>query len=476
MNKSPENKLFDYVVNPNIKEIVLTGRAGTGKTTLVSNLLFSLYNNNSKITSDRIMFSTVSNKALNVLQNSINSSINSVINKSKMRRKHFPVFELNYATITQMLNKKLKYNDKGEVVFKNASHNKFINSLYDSLDLWVIDEFSMIDDDTYKSIKSIANKHNIKLLFVGDIYQCPPPSGNSCTFWENIKHQIILDTPRRYEKNINDFSSVLIRGIDNKYSEEAIKARLTIYQNENVKVYSNKQVFVNQALDSFKNNERSIMLAYKNETVSNINKYMRNSLISTDEYGLNEFEENDVIICENSYSTLCQGRRIITSESYKVIQCKKIVHTLIVNKNKNYVLFIDNDYPFDPYKNDDSLIFSINVWDLVISPLNSVTVEQTICISLESVNDYEKFKEAAREVLCEKFDIENLGKVCNLYTKFSHGFSVNVYKSQGSTYDKVFIHGDDILNLKPLSLIDKYKSLYTAITRAAKEVHVLITK
>jgi ATP-dependent exoDNAse (exonuclease V) alpha subunit len=58
----------------------------------------------------------------------------------------------------------------------------------------------------------------------------------------------------------------------------------------------------------------------------------------------------------------------------------------------------------------------------------------------------------------------------------NYGYSINIYKAQGSTYDEIYIYLDDIINLKPVDLKDKYKALYTAMTRAKNKVHILLTK
>ena len=48
--------------------------------------------------------------------------------------------------------------------------------------LVIIDEASMIGNSFLKAIVDIVKKKNLKLLFVGDNYQLPPPKDKCCIF------------------------------------------------------------------------------------------------------------------------------------------------------------------------------------------------------------------------------------------------------------------------------------------------------
>ena len=48
---------------------------------------------------------------------------------------------------------------------------------------------------------------------------------------------------------------------------------------------------------------------------------------------------------------------------------------------------------------------------------------------------------------------------------------MTVHKSQGSTYDRVFVDMEDIIKRNPKER-ESYQCLYTAITRASKEIHL----
>jgi hypothetical protein len=56
------------------------------------------------------------------------------------------------------------------------------------------------------------------------------------------------------------------------------------------------------------------------------------------------------------------------------------------------------------------------------------------------------------------------------YLEVDYGYAITVHKSQGSTYDDVFVEHSNLAANKKDS--EKYKLLYTAITRSARKLHI----
>jgi exodeoxyribonuclease-5 len=56
------------------------------------------------------------------------------------------------------------------------------------------------------------------------------------------------------------------------------------------------------------------------------------------------------------------------------------------------------------------------------------------------------------------------------YLEVDYGYALTVHKSQGSTYDDVFIEYNNLQANKKDT--EKYKLLYTAITRSANKIHI----
>jgi hypothetical protein len=59
----------------------------------------------------------------------------------------------------------------------------------------------------------------------------------------------------------------------------------------------------------------------------------------------------------------------------------------------------------------------------------------------------------------------------DVFADVTYGYAMTVHKSQGSTYQCVFIDMKDIIQRNPKPQ-ESYQCLYTAITRASQEVHL----
>ena len=61
----------------------------------------------------------------------------------------------------------------------------------------------------------------------------------------------------------------------------------------------------------------------------------------------------------------------------------------------------------------------------------------------------------------------------DLFADISYGYGITVHKSQGSGYDNVFVHLKDILN-KNKNEIESKQCMYTGLSRASKNLHILL--
>ena len=60
--------------------------------------------------------------------------------------------------------------------------------------------------------------------------------------------------------------------------------------------------------------------------------------------------------------------------------------------------------------------------------------------------------------------------ITSSYIEIDYGYALTVHKSQGSTYDNIYLEYNNILlNSRE---IEKHKLLYTAITRNINKLHI----
>lgn len=467
-----------FLLNPSCNEMILMGPAGTGKTRIISDLI-----NSNDITIAETEFCAVSNKALTVLYNSICEGIDDTkaVIKGRGPARFISQSEIEdlkksiiLTTVSKLLGKRQDYTNKGEVIFvksKLAGYNKKTKSLL------IIDEFSMIDNYTYNDIMKVAKRSNSKVIFVGDPSQCPPPSGNPSDWYKSVKTKALLTTPYRYGNNILDVASEVRVAIDSLITkEELIKKIKELADGTNVEIFDNKTKFIENAITDYKQGNSACILAYRNDTVSAINNYIRPFMVS-DPSEL-DMQVGDVVMCEKKTASSVNSGKLIVSESYK-ITAKRYNTTSVYIYGKNQIgringdMIADHDY-HNKINDFKKLLSVLDDHTLYLQPLGgSANSTATRILNPAFKGAYELMVKELRKDY-DKYENRMLGEYCNMFSEFSYGYSTNIYKSQGSTYDTVYVYLDDIMNLKPVKLKEKYKALYTAITRARHKVCILI--
>ena len=156
-----KEKILKFLKN-NDKYFLLTGPAGSGKTTLIVDCLKDLKKN--------IAFSATTNKAVSVLQ-----LLSPLKNKN-----------VNYVTIHKLLNIKRLIDEDGQAQFSymDLGSNKFKQIGY--YDIVVIDECSMINRTLANYLDNIINTIKTKIIFVGDINQLPPINENKSKIFSKL--------------------------------------------------------------------------------------------------------------------------------------------------------------------------------------------------------------------------------------------------------------------------------------------------
>ena len=140
-------------IKSDAKLFILNGKAGTGKTTLITKLFSDEYFYNKKI-----VLSAPTNKAVSVLQNMLKEKFSYI----------------DFKTIHKLCKIKREINHDGDIVFNfNDNPEDKKKSIY-TYDYIVVDEASMISVEIFIILTSLSKKIKGKIIFVGDISQLPP--------------------------------------------------------------------------------------------------------------------------------------------------------------------------------------------------------------------------------------------------------------------------------------------------------------
>ena len=416
------NGICDQLLDPNTKShvlTVLTGSAGTGKTTVVGEIINQI-NQQSPYTNVELCATT--HRAATVLQDITEESVITGYALFKLRP---AITKYGKETITSA----------GMCDIKPES-------------VIIIDESSMIGNQFLTAIVDIVKERALKLLFVGDPFQLPPPTdicsifdGSLSTFTLTQVHRQLGGNPvlekanefREYIEGIRDIEPTLETDINSK--------------GEGIHVLPHADFvakFVQKYIDYSTGAEVDIPLCtYTNESAINYNSMVRKA----------------AYFLENTIEPFYKGERLIANSV--VMHGNKTVLT------NNEIIHVNNY--------DETTLYDI--------PGYFVTVQ----------GDYDKFtktnikkvfspktKEAANKVLKEWKAEAVLDRSKKGWTKYYSlknaiadlrpPFAGTTHKAQGGTFPAVFI---DKINInKCRNKVTRARLFYVALTRASKNAYI----
>ena len=380
----------------------LYGYAGTGKTTMITQIVSNLIKNSYY---KKIAIVTPTNKALSVLKTKFSTEIKKIIDKLNLQiddtsfdlildsLKSKEII-LDFITIHKLLHLKVDYDDSGDIIYVN---NK--KTLINEYEIIIIDESSMITITMIDLLVNASREINqTKIIFAGDPAQLPPINEKiSAIFLKNydeltfhkFKDVINRDKTKNYDiytktvmedklKNRYEIFMECLKNIESYVLKEVVRSKkknvvktclsirhwiderceLPAFEKFNgkkgVQFYNyqgqNKlnEEWFKMALEDFKNSiNNNIILTWTNAQSNDYNMAIRTILYN--KKNLKCFEVGDILILNDFYNFKNCKSKISTSEQMKVIKERLI--------NLKPILFGDviESINFDKYKNSVSL-------------------------------------------------------------------------------------------------------------------------
>ena len=416
------DNICDKLIDSNSKNhaiAVLTGSAGTGKTTVVREIINKI-NTNSPLTTIELCATT--HRAATVLGN---------IAKAPVTTGH-ALFKLR-PSIT-------KY---GKEALTNTGICKVPHE-----SVVIIDESSMIGNQFLKAIVDIVKERALKLLFVGDPFQLPPPTdicsifdGSLYTFKLTTVHRQAGGNPvlekanefREYMEGVRDIEPTLETDINSK--------------GEGIHVLPHSDFvakFVQKYIDYSAGAEVDIPLCtYTNESAINYNSMVRKA----------------AYFLENTIEPFYKGERLITNSA--VIHGDKVIltnnETVYVNdytKGESYGIpgyFISLTGTYNDYtQSNRKKVFSPKTKAAADKVLKK---EKTLAVKSKSKTGWQAYY-----------------KIKNSLADLRPPFAGTTHKAQGGTFPAVFI---DKLNInKCKNPATRARLFYVALTRASENVYI----
>ena len=380
----------------------LYGYAGTGKTTMITQIVSNLIKNSYY---KKIAIVAPTNKALSVLKAKFSTEIKKIIDKLNLQIDDTSfdlILEslkskeiiLDFITIHKLLHLKVDYDDSGDIIYVN---NK--KTLINEYEIIIIDESSMITITMIDLLVNASREINqTKIIFAGDPAQLPPINEKiSAIFLKNydeltfhkFKDIINRDKTKNYDiytktvmenklknryeifiESLKNIESYVLKEVVRSKKKNIVKTCLSIRHwidercelpafekfngKKGVQFYNyqgqNKlnEEWFKMALEDFKNSiNNNIILTWTNVQSNDYNMAIRTLLYN--KKNLKRFEVGDILILNDFYNFKNCKSKISTSEQMKVIKERLI--------NIKPILFGDiiESINFDKYKNSVSL-------------------------------------------------------------------------------------------------------------------------
>lgn len=280
-------KRFLSPLNPQ-KVCVLSGYAGTGKTTVISHITHS-----PQFIGKRIILTATTNKAVAVLQ--------SVSNKYSSN--------IRYATIHKLLKTKRVIDINGyESYIMNVDDipDKANKKSIHYYDLIIVDEASMVSKQLFDNILSISKSIKGKFIFLGDSFQLPPVNEKrSLVFGHSTPFKINLTKVERVKNNILILSMRIRKSIE---TNDKIKFKDLIC--DHLSYFRDFKQFISNYWTKLKEEQKEcIILAYTNNRCGYINNSVRKLIFGND---VGKYSNGELIIFNNFYKGL--NRNFYTSQ------------------------------------------------------------------------------------------------------------------------------------------------------------------
>ena len=313
--KSDAIKSINEFIESEEKLFILKGKAGTGKTTIITKIF-----SNPIYSEKKIVMSAPTNKAVAVLQNMLRDTFENI----------------EFRTIHKLCKIKRKINNDGVQSFNlNECPKSQRNSIY-SYDIIIIDESSMISMEIFILLVNLSKKIKGKIIFVGDDSQLPPINEPFSKIFDpsfnyNIK-SLTLNNIERYKNNILKFSLRLIESLNNDkpISIKGLKSPEFIISKDDKEWL--KEYVKNIDLDN-------IVLAYTNRRCDEINYYVRKKYFPDSK---DEYIKNEIIVFNNFYNSPVNNTKFYTSYKCRILDLNKEKY-IIQPFNKDYILDLKQD-------------------------------------------------------------------------------------------------------------------------------------
>lgn len=432
----------------------LTGKAGTGKTTLIQEVIREIAKDNPY---QRFVVSALAHKAVQV-----------IYGKTKNSSKF-----VSASTVASLLGMKLDQ-ETGE--FKQVKGGK---AQIKPGSILFVDEASMLNEQNIECLMDAAIRTNSKVIFLGDPGQLPPiRTGELVKYGTDSLSPVFKTQKDEYSAGLTervrqgegspilDYADTFwnystTEGQTDQRVDDEDMSRLENAQGS-IEFINEQQVdkivpLFKQAVET---NNLSLVkvVAYHNKTVGQWNQIIRR-MVYGDEYSPNPLPE-DILMMTDTYNDP-------TSD---------VAKPLLFNSENISVISTGPIRTVDGVQIMEATIKDAR-GEMITVPLIIPTAQNITAFNAQKQKLWgqaQKAKRVSRNAYKAALDA-----YWNYGTEWAHveyGYAITSHKSQGSTYDVSIVDSNDIRSNAYMSDVSKARSIYTAITRARNSAVILRDK
>jgi exodeoxyribonuclease-5 len=412
----------------------MRGAAGTGKSVSLVFLVLALLLEGKNVT-----VAAPTHKACSVLRRKFEELGETV----KMR---FPT-PVTLHSLLKLKPKRVEYGEPEQFVQKGTPY-------FPGVDIFIIDECSMIGADLMGYINDFIVKPGYCVLYSGDPYQLRPVGEMKLSSSFKTGDSVTLTKVRRHTGPVLDLATKIRTGgtLAGVRSESTADSSVFVYKSTAAMNAEWKKMLKVDA-------ENMIMLCYTNATRRKMNDAARITLRGED---APRFMEDDILISlspveadgEMVYSNnadITIAEPPVLLEAYKpVYAIDKTFRTWEIVTTDGHTLYVLADH-------DEELKHRKVCRELG----KSIAKERD---ALTGKMDYVGLRNIKRRWASEYFPLKNS------FADVDFRHALTIHKSQGSTYENVFL-APDYLHARQ----DMQQLLYVAVTRSSSNLHVINT-
>ena len=334
--------------------------------------------------------------------------------------------DLTYKTIYSLLG--LRMMATGEIKELTDSGNDSVGNY----DLVIIDEGSMVSSILIDYIFKKTKLADTKIIIIGDKEQLPPVGELESPIWKTFPLGYELTEVMRHQNAILEF----VQSIRGKIKPELVSPGKPVYIDVTENSFVGKIRFLAEKGAFHAGTAKAI--AWRNVTVNALNEIIRDS------YKLTQSNDKFVI-----------GDRIVIKEPI-VISDVTVAATDEEGQVESVSITNHTLYPM------------LKAWKVGIRLDSDRSLVMSYVIHSDSVDMMQEllddFKNAKRWKL--------FWKLKESFHNISYAYALTSHRSQGSTFEHVFVDaGDIMLNM---TLAERAKCLYVGCSRASKSLHLFV--